>query len=94
MGVHVLGALRDSERALSEQSVSLYWRSMRETWREVSFTGNSESYIRHVKEGFGNGACPSLYRLRECGGRAPRLGLCETCNGKLLKQSIFFYISP
>jgi len=26
------------------------------TWREGSFTGNSESYIRHVKESLGNGA--------------------------------------
>jgi len=26
------------------------------TWREGSCTGNSESYIRHVKEGYGKGA--------------------------------------
>jgi hypothetical protein len=37
----------------------------REYWREGSFTGNSESYVRHIKEGFGNGASPCLYRLRE-----------------------------
>jgi len=30
--------------------------SMGALWREHSSTGNSESYISHVKEGFGNGA--------------------------------------
>jgi hypothetical protein len=37
----------------------------RGNWREESFTGNSESYVRHVKEGSGNGASLCLYRLRE-----------------------------
>jgi hypothetical protein len=41
-------------------SLSLYGSSVRETWREGSFTGNSESYVRHVKEGFGNAALLSL----------------------------------
>jgi hypothetical protein len=26
------------------------------TWRKGFFTGNPESYVRHVKEGFGKGA--------------------------------------
>jgi hypothetical protein len=38
---------------------------VRETWRNTPFTGNSESYIRHVKEGFGMGTSLSLYRLHE-----------------------------
>jgi len=39
---------------------------VREIWREGgSFSGNSESYVRHVKEGFGNEASLSLYRLHE-----------------------------
>jgi hypothetical protein len=82
------GLLRYSKSA--SPSFSLYWRFVRGTWREVSFTGYSESYIRHVKEGFGNVASPSLYKLRECGERAPILGFCETCNGRLWKWSISF----
>jgi hypothetical protein len=35
---------------------------VRETWRQGSFTGNSESYVRHVKEGFGNEVSLSLQR--------------------------------
>jgi hypothetical protein len=33
------------------------------TRREGSFTGNSGSYVRHVKEGSGNGASLTLYRF-------------------------------
>jgi hypothetical protein len=43
---------------------SLYGSFVKGTWRESSYTGDSESYIRPVKEGFGNGASNSLYRLR------------------------------
>jgi len=35
------------------------------TWKESCYTGNSESYIRHVKEGFGNGASNSSNRLHK-----------------------------
>ena len=37
---------------------------MKGTLREGSFTGNSESYVRHVKEGF-EMEHPSLYSLCE-----------------------------
>jgi hypothetical protein len=90
MGIRLLGTLRDSKRALFKQCVSLYGSSVRGTWRKGSFTGNSDSYIRHVKEGFENGTSPSFYRLREHGGRAPTREFCETCHGRLLKQSISF----
>jgi len=70
-------------------SLSLHVKSVRRTWREGSSTGNSESYIRYVKEGFGYGASPSLYRLKECG-KAPITGLCESRNGRLLKRSISY----
>jgi hypothetical protein len=43
----------------------VYGSSARGTWRERSITGNSESYVRHIKEGFGNEASFSLQRLRE-----------------------------
>jgi hypothetical protein len=51
----------NSERQLKEvcgsgASLSLCGSSVRGTWREGSFTGNSESYVRNVKEGFGNEA--------------------------------------
>jgi hypothetical protein len=39
---------------------------VRGTWREGSFTGNSASYIRHVKEDYCNAASVvSLKRLCE-----------------------------
>ena len=64
----------------------------RGNWGEGSFTGNSESYVRHVKEGFGNGASLCLYRLREGNleGGFQYWGLPETCNGRLWKQNISF----
>jgi len=37
---------------LCKWSISLYVSSVRGTWRNRPFTGNSESYIGHVKEGF------------------------------------------
>ena len=48
------------------QERSVTWRlSLRGTWREGFFTGNFDSCVRHVKEGFGNGASLSLWRFRE-----------------------------
>jgi hypothetical protein len=41
--VHLLGTFRDSKRVLDKCSISLYGRSVSGTWREDSFTGNSES---------------------------------------------------
>jgi hypothetical protein len=52
------GTLRDSKRAPCKRSVSLCGSCVRETWRDGSFTGNSDK--RHVKEGFGNRASLSL----------------------------------
>ena len=70
-----MGTLKDSQTALCKRSISLslslsiyiyiYGSSVRETRKEGYFTGNSESYRRHVKEGFGNGASLSLQRLCE-----------------------------
>jgi hypothetical protein len=67
------------------ECLSLYGSFVKGPWKESSYTGDSESYIRHVKEGFGNGVSNSLYRLRK-GNR----GLRENCNGRLWKQSISF----
>jgi len=39
---------------LCKWSISVYGSCVRGTWREGSFTGNSESYVRLVNEGFGN----------------------------------------
>jgi len=36
----------------------------RGTWRKGSLAENSESYVRHVKEGFGNEASLSFQRLQ------------------------------
>jgi len=36
----------------------------RGTWRKGSLTGNLERYVRHVKEGFRNGAPFSFQRLQ------------------------------
>jgi len=38
---------------------------VRVTWREGSSNGKSESYVRHVKEHFGNEAPLSLQRICE-----------------------------
>jgi len=91
-GVHLPGTLRESKRALCKCSVSLYGSFVKGTWRESSYTGDSESYIRHVKEGFGNGASNSLYRLHKGNLEGGLLywGLRESCNGRLWKQSISF----
>ena len=51
--------------SLAPLSLSLSGSSTRVTWRDVSFTGKSEIYVRHVKEGFGNGASLSFDWLRE-----------------------------
>jgi len=59
-GVHLLGTLRDSKRVLCKWSASVHGSSVRETWREGSFTQNSACYLRHVKGGFGNGESLSL----------------------------------
>ena len=72
--------------------LSLYGSFVKGTWRESSYTGDFESYIRHVKQGFGNGASNSLYRLHKRNLESGLLywGLQETCNGRLWKQSISF----
>jgi hypothetical protein len=58
-GLQLPGTLRDSKRVLCKWSIYLYVSSVRGTRRNSPFTGNSESYTRHVKEGFGMAA--SLY---------------------------------
>jgi hypothetical protein len=58
--VHLPGTPRDSDRALCKSSVSACGSSVRGTWRKGSFTGNTESYIGLVKEGYGSGASLSL----------------------------------
>ena len=70
------------ERSVNGNSLSIG------TWRECSFTGSSESYVRHVKEGFGNGASLSVFRHCEGkldGGLLYR-GLRDACNGSLWKR--------
>jgi hypothetical protein len=62
-GVHLPGTLRESKRALCKHNVSLYGSFVKGTWRESSYTADSESYIKRVKESFGNGASNSLYRI-------------------------------
>jgi hypothetical protein len=47
--------LERRKRGLYKRSVSLRGSSVKGTWSEGSFTGNSESYIRHVKEGYRKG---------------------------------------
>jgi hypothetical protein len=42
---HLLRTSTDSKRGLWKWSVSLYGRSVMGTWREGSFTGDSEGYI-------------------------------------------------
>lgn len=64
-GVRLPGTLKDSKRALCKRTVSLYGSSVRRTGTGGSFSVNAESYVRHVKVGFGNGAPLSLERLRE-----------------------------
>jgi len=59
-GGHLPGTLRDTTRGLCRRSVSLYGSSVMGTWRDRSISGNSASYVRHLKEGFGNGARLSL----------------------------------
>jgi len=53
----------ETVKELCKWSVPVYGICVRGTWREGSFTGNSESYVRHVKEGLGNGACLVLETL-------------------------------
>jgi hypothetical protein len=48
--VSFTGDFERHEGGLWKRSVSLYW-----SWREGFFAGNSESYVRHVRERFGNG---------------------------------------
>jgi hypothetical protein len=47
------GLMRDILKALEIESLSLYRGSMRETWREDSYTEGTE---RCIIEGSGNGA--------------------------------------
>jgi len=51
-------------------SLSIYGSFVKGTWRDSSYNGDSESYIRHVKEGFGNGASNSSNKL--CKGNLER----------------------
>jgi len=48
------------KKVLCKWSISLYGSCVRGTWRKGFFTGIYESYVRHVNEGFGNGASLSL----------------------------------
>jgi len=54
-GVHLLGLLRDGERGLQIWSISLCGRSVRETWKGGSFTGDPGGC---VNEGSGDGISP------------------------------------
>jgi hypothetical protein len=45
---------------VKEHSVNGVCLSLWEFCEECSFTGNSASYVRHVKEGYGNAASLSL----------------------------------
>jgi hypothetical protein len=67
----------------------LYGSSVKGTLKDGSFSGNSKSYMRHVKEGF-EMEHPSLYDLCEPNleGRLLYRGLQETCNGKVWKQNL------
>jgi len=50
---------------LWKQRVHLCGSCAKGTWREGFFTGNPESYVRHVKVDFRNGASLSLKRVCE-----------------------------
>jgi hypothetical protein len=52
--------LWQSKRALGKRSVSVYGNSVNETWRKGFCTGNTESYVRHVKEGSVHGTSVSV----------------------------------
>jgi hypothetical protein len=60
-GLVYQGLWKADIEGLWKQSVYLCGSSTKGTWREGFFTGNPESYVRRVKEGFGNGYL-SLYR--------------------------------
>ena len=64
-GGFVYRGLGETGKERSVNGVSVCGSSVRGTCMEGSITGNSESYITNVKEGFGNGASHSFYRLRE-----------------------------
>jgi len=59
-GVCLPRTLKESKKVLCKWIISLYGSCVRGTWMEGFFTGNYESYVRHVNEGFGNGASLSL----------------------------------
>jgi hypothetical protein len=55
-GAHLLGTFRDGRRrALEMEHLSLYGSSVRGTWREASFAGDTEEY---VKKESGSGHLP------------------------------------
>ena len=58
-GALVYQTLRDGHRTALER-VYTSVAAAKGTWREGFFTGNPESYVKHVKEGFGYGASLSL----------------------------------
>jgi len=86
-GIHLPGTSVYSRRTLCKRA-SL---AMNRTWRERCFTENSKSYVRRVKEDFGNAVSFSLQRLREedLEGQLLHWGLRQTCNGRLWKRNIF-----
>jgi len=61
-GGFVYRGLCETGKEYSENrvSLSLYDSSVRGTWREDCFSGNSATYVKHVTEGFGNGTSLSL----------------------------------
>ena len=54
---------------------------VRGTWREGSFTGHSESYVRRVEEGLGNGVSLIEALWWERGGRTAVLRIPREGSG-------------
>jgi hypothetical protein len=49
-GVHLSGTSRDEQRGLWKLSITLHGTFARETWREGSFNGDSERYVKAGSE--------------------------------------------
>jgi hypothetical protein len=60
------------------------------TWKKGSFAGNSESYVKNVKDDSGNGTSPTVWRFCEKNLEVRLLywRLWEICNRRLWKRSI------
>jgi hypothetical protein len=59
-GGHIYQGFWETVTVLCNWIISLNGSCVREPWREGFFTGNSESYVKHVKECYGNSASFSL----------------------------------